>query len=168
MQGSFRVTSKEGRLVLYDDEDVEVLRSEELYCRSLNNATFTLSGVTIGLNFHWERKEKQTFEGDLRILLNADVTLTVINDVCLELYLQSVISSEMSAEAPIELLKVHAIISRSWLAAMLEHQEKFKNIAGNRGNRLIRQTKLSAGTTAKITHSLMCALMITASVIKEL
>ena len=105
LQGSFRVTSKEGRLVLYDDEDVEVLRSEELYCRSLNNATFTLSGVTIGLNFHWERKEKQTFEGDLRILLNADVTLTVINEVCLELYLQSVISSEMSAEAPIELLK---------------------------------------------------------------
>ncbi len=129
LQGSFRGASKDGHLVLYDDEEVEVLRSEELYCRSLNNATFTLSGVTIGINFHWERKEKQTFEGDLRILLNADGTLTVINEVCLELYLQSVISSEMSAEAPIELLQAHAIISRSWLVAMLERLEKFKNIS---------------------------------------
>ena len=128
LQGSFRVTSKDGCLVLYDDEDVEVLRSKELHCRSLNNATFTLNDVTIGLNFHWERKEKQIFEGDLEIRSNADNTLSVINKIDIELYLKSVISSEMSAEAPIELLKAHAIISRSWLAAMLERQEKFKNI----------------------------------------
>jgi len=127
LQGSFRVTHNNGRLALYDNEDVEVLRSEELYCRSLNNATFTLSGVTIGLNFHWERKEKQTFKGDLRIRLNADGTLSVINIIEVELYLKSVISSEMSAEAPIELLKAHAITSRSWLVAMLERQERFKN-----------------------------------------
>jgi len=126
LQGSFRVTNKDGRLVLYDDEDVEVLRSEELNCRSLNNATFTLSDVTIGLNFHWERKEKQTFEGNLKIQLNADGTLSVINKINIELYLKSVISSEMSAEAPIELLKAHAITSRSWLAAMLERQQKFR------------------------------------------
>jgi len=91
----------------------------------LNNATFTLNDVTIGLNFHWERKEKQTFEGDFKIRSNADNTLSVINKIDIELYLKSVISSEMSAEAPIELLKAHAITSRSWLAAMLERQEKF-------------------------------------------
>jgi stage II sporulation protein D len=129
LQGSFRITNKDGRLVLYDNEDVEVLRSEELYCRSLNNATFTLSDVIIGINFHWERKEKQTFEGDLRIRLNAYGALSVINKIDVELYLKSVVSSEMSAEAPIELLKAHAITSRSWLVAMLERQEIFKNVS---------------------------------------
>ena len=127
LQGSFRITNNNRRLVLYDNENVEVFRSEELYCHSLNNATFTLSDVTIGINFHWERKEKQTFEGDLKIRLNADGTLSVINQIDVELYLKSVVSSEMSAEAPIELLKAHAITSRSWLVAMLERQEKFRN-----------------------------------------
>jgi hypothetical protein len=126
LRGSFRVTNNDGRLMFYDSEDVEVLRSEELTCRSLNGATFTLNDVTIGLNFHWERKEKQTFEGDCRVRLNADGTLSVINTIDIEQYLKSVISSEMSAEAPVELLKAHAITSRSWLVAMLERQEKIR------------------------------------------
>jgi SpoIID/LytB domain protein len=128
LQGSFRVTIESRRLVLYDNEDVEILRSEELTCRSLCDATFTLNDITIGLNFHWERKEKQTFEGDLKIRLNADGTLSVINIIKVEFYLRSVIASEMSAEAPIELLKAHAITSRSWLVAMLEHQKKFRDV----------------------------------------
>jgi stage II sporulation protein D len=128
LQGCFRATNENGRLVLYDNEDVEVHRSEELYCHSLSNATFTLSDVTIGIDFHWERKEEQIFEGDLHIQLNADGTLSVINKIDVERYLKSVISSEMSADAPIELLKAHAITSRSWLVAMLERQEKFRNI----------------------------------------
>jgi peptidoglycan hydrolase-like amidase len=126
LQGSFRVTKNDGQLILFDSEDVEVLRSEELCCRPLNGATFTLSDVTIGLDFHWERKEMQTFEGDLCIRVNAGDTLLVINKINVEFYLQSVISSEMSAEAPVELLKAHAITSRSWLVAMLERQEKTK------------------------------------------
>ena len=124
MQGSFRITNKDGRLVLFDNEDIEVLRSVELCCRSLDGATFTLSDITIGINFHWERKEKQTFEGDIKIRLNTDGTLSVINEIGVELYLKSVISSEMSAEAPLEFLKAQAITSRSWLVAMLERQEK--------------------------------------------
>ena len=128
LQGSFRVTNKDDRLVLYDSEDVEVLRSEELTCRSLNGATFTLNDVIIGLNFHWEQKEKQTFEGDCKLRLNADGSLAVINIIDVEHYLKSVISSEMSAEAPIELLKAHAITSRSWLVAMLQRREKATNI----------------------------------------
>jgi len=128
LEGSFRVTIKDERLVLYDSEDIEVIRSKELQCRSLSGATFTLMDVTIGINFHWERNEKQTFEGDLRIRLNADGTMTVINEVYLESYIQSVISSEMSAEAPVELLKAHAITSRSWLVAMLERRDKMSNV----------------------------------------
>ena len=128
LRDSFRIISEDGQLVLYDDEDVEVIRSTELLCRSLNGATFTLSDVTIGLNFHWERKEQQTFDGDMRVCLNAGRTFTVFNDVRLEKYLQSVISSEMSAEAPIEFLKAHAITSRSWLVAALAHREKNKTL----------------------------------------
>ena len=126
LQGSFRVTNKNGQLVLYDSEDVEVLRSEEFSCRPLNGATFILRDVTIGNNFHWERKENQTFEGECNFQLNTDNSFSVINIIDIELYLKSVISSEMSAEAPIELLKAHAITSRSWLVAMLERQEKLK------------------------------------------
>ena len=39
----------------------------------------------------------------------------MINDVSLEEYVTSVISSEMSASCPLEMLKAHAVISRSWL-----------------------------------------------------
>ena len=75
---------------------------------------FALDDVTIGIGFHWERKERQLFRGALR-LMKLPAGLTVINDVSLEEYVTSVISSEMSASCPLELLKAHAVISRSWL-----------------------------------------------------
>ena len=75
---------------------------------------FELQDVTIGINFHWERKEVQRFKGKLKIIVEGD-KLTAINIVSVEEYLTSVISSEMSATASLELLKAHAIISRSWL-----------------------------------------------------
>jgi len=75
---------------------------------------FALDNVTIGIGFHWERKERQAFRGTLRVVKRA-AGLTLINDVALEEYVTSVISSEMSASCPLELLKAHAVISRSWL-----------------------------------------------------
>jgi SpoIID/LytB domain protein len=75
---------------------------------------FALDDVTIGIGFHWERMERQTFRGAFRLIKRA-AGLTVINDVSLEDYVTSVISSEMSASCPLELLKAHAVISRSWL-----------------------------------------------------
>jgi len=78
------------------------------------SAAFALDDVTIGIGFHWERKERQVFRGAFR-LITRDAGLTVINDVPLEDYVTSVISSEMSANCPLELLKAHAVISRSWL-----------------------------------------------------
>src|SRR5437763_16686198 len=78
------------------------------------SGSFALEDVTIGIGFHWERKERQVFRGALRII-KRDAGLTVVNDVPLEDYVTSVISSEMSASCPIELLKAHAVISRSWL-----------------------------------------------------
>jgi len=78
------------------------------------DSAFALDDVTIGIGFHWERKERQVFRGALRVISRAE-GLTVINDVPLEEYVMSVISSEMSATCPLELLKAHAVISRSWL-----------------------------------------------------
>lgn len=78
------------------------------------SCAISLDGVTIGIGFHWERKERQVFRGGLRVLRRAE-GLTVINDVPLEEYVTSVISSEMSASCPPDLLKAHAVISRSWL-----------------------------------------------------
>ena len=75
---------------------------------------FAVDDVTIGIGFHWERNERQAFRGTLRII-RRDSGLAVINDVPLEEYVTSVISSEMSASCPLELLKAHAVISRSWL-----------------------------------------------------
>ncbi len=83
------------------------------------NGSFELIDVTIGVNFHWERKENQSFRGSLRLIVEGD-KLTAVNILPVEEYLLSVISSEMSATASLELLKAHAVISRSWLLAQME------------------------------------------------
>ena len=83
--------------------------------------TFVLKNVRIGIGFHWDRHEDQEFAGTLEIRDNADGTQTAINTIDLEDYLCSVISSEMSANSPMELLKAHAVISRSWaMRAMMK------------------------------------------------
>ena len=81
--------------------------------------TFWLRDVTIGVNFHWERKEDQKFGSSLKIIVE-NGKLTAVNIIGVEDYLTSVISSEMSATASEELLKAHAVISRSWLLAQIE------------------------------------------------
>lgn len=82
---------------------------------------FLLKNVRIGIGFHWDRTEDQIFEGELIIKKNADGTETAINILPLETYLTSVISSEMSADSPMELLKAHAVISRSWAIRAIGH-----------------------------------------------
>jgi len=79
---------------------------------------FTLKDVTIGVGFHWQRRENQSFKGNLILLASKD-GIIVINDIGIEDYLTCVISSEMSAQAPLEFLKAHAVISRSWLLAQI-------------------------------------------------
>lgn len=84
-----------------------------------NSSEFELTDVIIGIQFHWERKENQRFRGSLKFL-EENGQLTAINELDLEDYLLSVISSEMSATSSLELLKAHAVISRSWLVAQRE------------------------------------------------
>jgi SpoIID/LytB domain protein len=80
--------------------------------------SFTVHDVTIGIDFHWQRKEAQQFKGELRVAATP-AGLTLINELPLESYLVSVISSEMSAACPPELLRAHAVVSRSWLLAQI-------------------------------------------------
>ena len=88
-------------------------------------SSFSLYDVTIGVNFHWERKETQVFLGTLRLVVESD-KITAINELPVESYLASVISSEMKATAGLELLKAHAVISRSWLLAQMKRREENK------------------------------------------
>ncbi len=87
------------------------------------DASFSLHDVTIGVNFHWERKETQVFCGTLRLVVEAD-KIVAINELPVERYLTSVISSEMSATASLEFLKAHAVISRSWLLAQMTKRQR--------------------------------------------
>jgi len=128
LQDSFTVRGEDSKLVLIDSEGIEAVRAEKIHCRALNGATCTLRDVVLGVNFHWERKEDLIFEGDMVFLGLADGTVTAINEIGVERYLRSVISSEMNAEAPLELLKAHALTSRSWLVAMLERQKRMRNV----------------------------------------
>lgn len=91
-----------------------------------DDATFSLNDVTIGVDFHWERRQTEEFEGTLHIVVEAD-KIIAINVLPVEKYLTSVISSEMSATASIEFLKAHAVISRSWLLAQMEKRQRHKS-----------------------------------------
>lgn len=117
--GLQRVTEKEGKVEwngnLYDEllfEPADEMRN-----------SFELRGVTIGINFHWERKENQSFRGSVMFIAE-NSKVTALNILGVEEYLTSVISSEMSATASLELLKAHAVISRSWLLAQIDKNEE--------------------------------------------
>lgn len=103
--------------ISFDNTHFDVLEFES------NASTFELKNVTIGKNFHWQQTENQRFEGNLKIIVEQD-TLTAINVVNVEDYLKSVISSEMSATSSLELLKAHAVISRSWLISQIQNKQK--------------------------------------------
>jgi len=112
--GKQKAKYKEGK-VFFNDE----LHDEIIFKPVKGNDSFDLINVVIGINFHWERKENQRFKGALKFIVE-DKNIIAINVVEVEDYLTSVISSEMSATASEELLKAHAVISRSWLLCPLQ------------------------------------------------
>jgi stage II sporulation protein D len=122
LTGGFTARPEGGAVVLGDDFGREIFRAPEIRLAAAREATFTLHDVTIGVRFHWERKEAQTFPGDLILLATGEGKLTAVNELPVEEYLASVVSSEMSGEAPVEFLKAHAVASRSWLVAMLQRK----------------------------------------------
>jgi SpoIID/LytB domain protein len=122
IEGEQTVSLSEGGILWHGQQYRELL-----FTPQSANASFSLYDVTIGVNFHWERQETQVFRGALRLVVDAD-KIIAINELPVEMYLESVISSEMSAESSLELLKAHAVISRSWLLT----QQKRRSEAGEK------------------------------------
>lgn len=120
-EGFQKVEYKEGK-ILWNNSLYSDLFFEN---RSPQKSNFELKGVTIGINFHWERKEDQVFGGSLKFIVEND-KITAINVIGIEEYLISVISSEMSATASLELLKAHSVISRSWLLAQINKNKEIE------------------------------------------
>ena len=122
-EGIQKVNFREGKIWLNNElVDEETLVFEPV---RYHEASFELNDVTIGIQFHWERKEDQSFKGSLEIMIENE-KLTAINILPLEDYLVSVISSEMSATSNMELLKAHAVISRSWMLAQTQKSNSLK------------------------------------------
>lgn len=107
--------------------DTKIISKDEIIFEPNDSTTdtFLIRDVTIGVEFHWERKEKQSFAGTLKLKKDND-KIVVINIIPIEKYLTSVISSEMSAKSSLQLLKAHSIISRSWLLAQIEKSKSLK------------------------------------------
>jgi stage II sporulation protein D len=126
VSGKFLARATPSAIMLIDDHKREVAHSPFIKLVSHKDSTFTLFNVTIGISFHWERAEDQAFQGNLILRHREDGTITAINEINLEDYLQSVISSEMNPTAPPEFLKTHAILSRSWLLKALERKKQTK------------------------------------------
>ncbi len=142
--GVFIARAKGKDIVLYDEQERVLYRAQTIRLLNKDDSTFTLFNVTIGINFHWEKQEEQTFKGGIVFKRRTDSTLAVINEIDIEDYLESVISSEMNSSAPLEFLKAHAIISRSWLIAALKRKkspvpkDKTNNNAIEGSNTIIR------------------------------
>ncbi|MBI4430039.1 MAG: SpoIID/LytB domain-containing protein [Ignavibacteriales bacterium] len=124
IEGPFNVRRDQTGIAFSAAGVFKIVKQAEIVCKPLDASSFVLKDVQIGIQFHWERKEDQSFAGSLNIVSDGDGTLAAINEIALEEYLKSVISSEMSATAPFELLKAHAITSRSWLLAALQGGQK--------------------------------------------
>lgn len=118
--GRYIAGADKGNIVFADSGGREIIRQKEIRLNSEKKSFFTLSDVKIGIDFHWQRTQEQSFHGDLFLSAISDFTFNLINVISLEDYLESVISSEMSGKAPLEFLKAQAIVARSWLVTMLK------------------------------------------------
>lgn len=121
--GPQKVSFREGRIsyngALYDELTFEARTESTMFAEP----SFILYGVTIGVDFHWQRKVTQKFAGTLKFIVDHG-KVTAVNIIGVEDYLLSVISSEMKASASLEFLKAHAVISRSWVMSQISHRGK--------------------------------------------
>jgi stage II sporulation protein D len=124
ISGKWKVRLSDDNIILTNGKrNLEVEDGYTLSPDKASESSFTLHNVTIGVNFHWQRDEDQVFRGSLRFL-KENGKITAINILTIEDYLASVISSEMSATSSEELLKAHAVVSRSWLLAQINKSRK--------------------------------------------
>jgi len=122
VRGFLELQPEKGGISGRNEKGRELFCGRQVVLQAEPGSTFSIDDVTIGVNFHWERRRQETFRGNLLLIASPEKQMSVINEIGLEEYLESVIASEMSGTAPLEFLKAHAVISRSWLAAMLERK----------------------------------------------
>jgi stage II sporulation protein D len=128
IEGKCIVKCLNGKINLYNGLQVLDLQPGLLLSPAEDSSSsFTLHAVTIGVDFHWQRKEDQEFKGKLKLIIE-DNKVTAVNVLSVEDYLVSVISSEMRATSSMELLKAHAVISRSWLMAQIEKRRSLGKV----------------------------------------
>ena len=132
IDGQFTVRVDKGLVGLIDSSETEIFRQKGILLSAEEGANFTVYDVKIGIDFHWQRSQEQSFRGNLFLSAGSDSSFHLINEISLEDYLESVISSEMSAEAPLELFKAQAITARSWLMAMLAKKKASRCLSGTR------------------------------------
>jgi len=131
LNGLFTASIKENKINLENGSDILSAESEIIFePKNFDFDSFLVQDVIIGIKFHWQRKEEERFKGTLKLIKDGD-DLTLINILPIEDYLVSVNSSEMSATSSIELLKAHAIVTRSWLLAQKEKSKEIKNYNTN-------------------------------------
>ena len=123
LNGKFRAHCSAGYVYLNNSSGDQIEKQKEILLFAQEGATFTVPDIKIGINFHWQQNQEQTFCGDLAFSAVGNNSFNLINIISLEDYLASVISSEMSAEAPLEFLKAQAVVARSWLVTMLEKKK---------------------------------------------
>src|SRR5262245_35935756 len=139
--GSYHArVGEDGSIEITGAADDRPMSLAEFRLTPLDPATsFVIRDVIIGINFHWRRNEDQEFRGSLMIKLDEERRLILINEISVEDYLSSVISSEMSESAHPELLKAHSVISRSWLLAQLTPFKEPRNtVPESDDNKLVR------------------------------
>lgn len=119
MTGELKASTKGNGEISLCEKEFEAIE----FTPENDSCSFTLHNVTIGISYHWERQEEQTFTGKLRLITDGE-NVIAINILSVEDYLVSVISSEMNATSSVEFLKSHAVISRSWLLAQIEKRDR--------------------------------------------
>lgn len=122
-----KILLKENDQVVFASETLKFIPLKENKNQEDAKYSFEVENVLIGIDFHWEQREREIFEGTFYIK-NKNGKLFLINEIAVERYLQSVVSSEMNAESPYEYLKAHSIISRSWLLAQLENRSSHNKV----------------------------------------
>jgi stage II sporulation protein D len=143
LSGQWTALLQDGRVILRD-KTVVVEAGDEITLVPSDPGidSFTLHAVTIGVAFHWQRNEDQTFRGRLKFIIE-NSSITAVNILPVEDYLLSVISSEMSATSSAELLKAHAVISRSWLLAQMEKTARLKTGKGKYTTSVVTDTEIT-------------------------
>ncbi len=132
LTGPFSARIEEGKIHIFDHSHKRLDFPQSIRLESPRKAIFTLISVPVGKGFHWERRVSSRFQGNLILMRTSGNRMTLINEIPLEDYLASVVASEMNSSLPLEFLKAHAIMARSWILSLIERKDRDQKILSNK------------------------------------